>query len=47
MTAIPIAVVVLGTVHKDLEKKTGIIGNQRKGRDHQDYRIIKIGTNTE
>ena len=28
-------------------KKTGGTGSQRRKRDHPDYRVIKIGLNTE
>ena len=32
---------------KRLGRKTGVFEDQRKKLDHQDYRIVKIGQNTE
>ena len=44
---VPIVVGALGTVPKDMEKKNGEIGNQRKNRHNLDDGIIMIGYNTE
>ena len=36
-------ITINGRVHKDLEKRQGEIGNQRKNRDNQDCSIVEIG----
>ena len=40
VTVIPTAVGVLRTVSKGLEKKSGVIENQRENQDYPDYSIV-------
>ena len=46
-TVIPIVIGALGSVPKDLVKKTEGIGNHQKDREYSDHSIAKIGSNTQ
>ena len=45
VTVIPVVLGTLGTALKDVEKKTGGIGDQRKNQDNSDHSITN-GYNT-
>ena len=47
VTVIPERVGVLGIIPPVLGKETGENGNQGKGRNPAEHRIVKIGLNTE
>ena len=44
---IPVVIGVLGTIYKELVKRSGRHRIKRRSEDYQDYNIIKISQNTE